>query len=121
MNKGIFVRFFICILFFGFCLYSYIDMQNEITHLRIQIPELTKEVRRIEEENTQILYEIETFESPENLMRLAQSKEYSFLKYPMAQEVLTLKETTYVKEDELQVIAKGKSKPKITFATSAKP
>lgn len=119
MNKGLFARILVCISFFGWCLYSYIDMQNGITKLRIRIPELTKAVRRIQEENTRFLYEIEEFESPENLMRLATKSEYSFLKFPTSIEVLSLREgePLYVGEEKIL----RRKKPSITFAKGATP
>lgn len=114
MNKSFFARIFLCILFFGFCLYSYLDMQNGITQLRIRIPDLTKSVRRIQEENTQLLYQIEKFESPENLMRLAQKSEYAFMKFPTNQEVLTLRQAKELKTFEPKTVRKVQ--PSITFA-----
>jgi len=120
MNKGFFIRILICIIFFGGCLYSYIDMQNAITDLRIQIPKLTKEVRRIEEENTRFLYEIEVFESPENLMRLAQSSAFSHLKYPTEQAVVTLQQADPLLSPQEKSAYIAKMKPTITFAITTK-
>ena len=117
MNKGLFLRVFVCIGFFGFCLYSYIDMQNEITMLRISIPKLSKEVRRIEEENTSLLFEIERFESPGNLMRLATTSEYSHMKFPFGPQVLTLKAAETPHDLSEKRIDRIRIKPSITFAT----
>jgi len=89
---GIFLRTFACIAFLGVCLYSYLDMQNEITQLKIYLPKVSAEVRRISEENTRLIYEIQAFESPENLMRLAADCEFANLKFPKFQEVITLSE-----------------------------
>lgn len=121
MNKGTFFRIIICIFFFGICVYSYLDMQNEITQLRIRIPHLTSEVRRIDEENTHLLYEIERFESPENLMTLAKQSEFANLKYPTNQEVITL-----IQARPLDILEERKgpalrTKPMIRFATGATP
>lgn len=116
MKRGLFVRLLVCILFVGGCLYSYLDMQNGITNLRIRIPELTKEVRRIEEENTHFLYEIEKFESPANLMRLAKKSAFSHLKFPVENAVVTLKQADDLaqKPDHKP---HAKSKPTIHFAS----
>lgn len=120
MNKGIFFRIFLCILFLGFCLYSYLDLQNGITQLRIQIPELMGELRRIEEENTHLHYEIERFESPENLMYLAKSKEYSHLRYPHCSEVISMKQADPL-GDKPSVDKTVKKAPSITFASGVSP
>src|SRR5271166_1914856 len=87
----VFLPVFICILFMGFCLYSYLDLQNEITELRIQVPKLSAKVRAIEEENIALNFEIEKFENPENLMKLSQKAEFSHLKFPSCHEVVALK------------------------------
>lgn len=121
MNKGFFIKSTICILFLGFCLYSYLDLQNVLTELRIRIPHLASEVRRIEEENTHLLFEIEAFESPENLMKLSQRPEFAHLRFPMMRDVLTMKQGTPLQEVGEKVIPELKLKPTITFATGAKP
>ncbi len=115
MNKGLLLRIFVCIIFFGGCFYSYLDMQNSITSLRIRIPELSQSVRRIEEENTHLHYEIEAFENPQHLMSLAQENAFAYLKYPFNQEVITMSEG-----DTLPLPAtasKEKKLPSITFAS----
>lgn len=121
MNKGIFFRIFISVAFLGFCIYSYLDLQNGITQLRIKIPELMSEVRRIEEENTHFQYEIERFESPENLMRLAKISEFSYLRFPISREVISLQQADLLRD--LQPVEKEgmRKKPAITFATSTSP
>lgn len=121
MNKGLFVRIFVCIFFFGGCLYSYINMQNEITQLRIRIPELTQSVRRIEEENTRLHFELEAFESPENLMRLATSSEFAYMKYPTNQEVVTMNEADALPGENKTTMPREKRQPSITFASGGNP
>ena len=121
MNKGIFFRIFICIALGGFCLYSYLDLQNEITQLRISIPQLTSEVRRIEEENTHLLYKIEKFESPENLIHIAKQSEFAHLKFPVNQEVVTLRQSDALQSGKKTIAPELKTKPTFTFATTVKP
>lgn len=121
MNRGVFLKLFFCILCVGFCLYSYIDMQNEITKLRILAPQLADQVRRIEEENTRFSYDIEAFKSPENLMVLAQRSEFAHLKYPTCSEVVTLRHSDLLITPEEKTIRLARKKPTITFATGAKP
>ncbi|NDD58757.1 MAG: hypothetical protein EBZ47_05845 [Chlamydiae bacterium] len=92
MKKGIFFRVLICFLSFGFCLFSYLEKQNELTELRIYAPKLAKEIKNIQEENTRLFYEIEQFESPDNMMKLARDSRFSHLRHPLSKEVLLLQE-----------------------------
>lgn len=91
-NKGVLFRLLVCIAAFGFCLYSYIDKQNAVTRLRLEIPVLSKQIKDIRECNTRLQYEIDLFESPENLMQLARSSEFAHLKHPMFKEILTMEQ-----------------------------
>jgi len=90
--KGLLLRLGICLAVFGVCLYSYLDMQNELTHLKIKLPEVEKEIRLIREENRFLSYEIGQFESPSNLIELAHRPEFSHLKHPLLREILTVPE-----------------------------
>lgn len=71
-------------------LYSYINAQNALTKLRLDIPLLASEVKLLEEENTRLHYEIDLFESPENLMKLALDVSFADLKHPAKQEVMVI-------------------------------
>src|SRR3990167_5780577 len=90
MGKTILTRMIICIGAFSIFMYSYIDCQNELTRMRLKIPQVAQEIRNLKEENTRLKYEIDLFESPHNLMRLASSSEYSHLKHSMRKEILTV-------------------------------
>ncbi len=87
--KIVVLRLLSCVLFLGLCLYSFIDLQNDVTEMRIKLPKLTKELKAIEEENGRLRYEIEQFENPEHLMQLARRPEYTHLKHPLLKEVVT--------------------------------
>ena len=65
-------------------------MQNVLTSLRIQIPELAAQVHRIQEENAHLHFEIERRENPARLMEIARQSEFAHLKYPNYDEVVTL-------------------------------
>lgn len=80
----------ICLLFFGACLYSYLDMQNALTKMRIEVPKIARSVKAVEEENVRLKYAIEAFENPQALMQLARGKAFSHLKFPLVKEVVTL-------------------------------
>ena len=84
------IKIFVCILAAGWALYAYIDKLNELTHLRLIIPILMREVKSIQEENARLQYEVDRFESPIHLMELSRKPEYGYLKYPHAGEVVIL-------------------------------
>jgi len=89
---GLFIRLLICIFVAGLTLYIYIDKLNELTELRLSIPLLAKEVKDIQEKNLELHYLIERFESPSNLMEMAESPEFGHLKYPLITEITLLPE-----------------------------
>lgn len=90
--KGLLFRLGICLGVFGLCLYSYLETQNELTHLKIRLPEMEKEVKLIQEENRRLAYEIDQFENPARLIELAHRPEFSHLKHPLLKEILTVPE-----------------------------
>ena len=81
-----------CLGVSGLCLYSYLDMQNQVTKLKIELPEVEKEIHLIQEENRRLAYQIEQFESPAHLLELAYRPEYAHLKHPLLKEILTVPE-----------------------------
>lgn len=121
MKTGL-IYFFVVIFSVGFIWYSSIDQQNQVTQLRMKIPELTKQLKRIEQENIRLQYEIDMFESPENLLRLARLPQYQHLHYPVSHEIVALKTENplpyYVENSESSV---KKPKSKLTFASGANP
>lgn len=90
--KGLLLRLGFCLSVFGFCLYSYLETQNELTHLKIRLPEVEKEVKLIQEENRRLGYEIDRFENPAHLIELAHHPEFAHLKHPLLKEILTVPE-----------------------------
>ena len=117
---GILLRIFLCIFTAGVFLYSFIDSQNKLTRLRLQIPILGKQIRELKEANTQLKYEIELFESPQHLLELARNAEYSHLKQPLLKEIITLPQgvALQISSDEKQKVTK--SRPKLTLPIGAK-
>lgn len=91
MSKGLLVRLLICIFILGGLLYTYIDKQNTLTELKMEIPKLSKAFYQLEEENAHLLYEIEKVESPSHLIELLRKQEYSHLRYPYVDEVIVIK------------------------------
>jgi hypothetical protein len=90
--KNLLLRLGFCFTVCGFCLYSYLDKQNDLTQLKIKLPEVDQELRLIREENRRLLYEIDQFQSPSHLMELARRPEFSHLKHPILKEILTVPE-----------------------------
>jgi hypothetical protein len=90
-HTSIYARIAFCIFIAGLTLYLYIDDLNKLTGLRLAIPAIVKEVKSIHDENIQIQYEIEMFESPIHLMELLRKPEFSHLHYPYVKDVIILK------------------------------
>ena len=90
--KRLLYRLGICLALFGFCLYSYLEMQNQLTRLLIELPEMDQEIKLVREENKRLSYEIDQFQSPSNLIELAHRPEFSHLKHPLLKEILTVPE-----------------------------
>ncbi len=88
----------LCLTVFGFCLYSYLNAQNELTELKIRLPKLEKEVGLIREENRRLAYEVDLFESPSHLIEIAHRPEYGHLKHPLLKEILTVPEALAINE-----------------------
>lgn len=91
----LFIQFLICLSFAGIFLYKAVDDNNRLTQLRLKIPLLKRELGEIKEKNLELLYAIESFESPQKLIELAASPEYGHLHYPLQENVIVL----YEKED----------------------
>jgi hypothetical protein len=89
---GLLIRLLICISFVGLILYKYIDKLNDLTELRLSIPILAREVKDIHEQNLELQYNIDSFESPLHLMELARKPEFGHLKYPSLNEIISLPE-----------------------------
>lgn len=98
MKKSLLVKVLICALSFGGVLYAYVQQQNDLTYLRIELPALSDHVRLLEEENTRLSLMIDQFENPQNLMQLAKRPEYSHLKHPIIDEILVLDEGVVVED-----------------------
>ena len=90
--KNLLLRLGFCLSVCGLCLYSYLEMQNDLTQLKIKLPEVDQEIRLVKEENRRLSYEIDQFQSPSHLIELAHRPEFSHLKHPVLQEILTVPE-----------------------------
>lgn len=85
-----FMKLVICLFGFVGMFYLYIDKQNDLIELRMNVRTLTKELREIQENNISLQYEVDRFESPVHLMELAKKPAFSHLKYPYTRDILIL-------------------------------
>lgn len=88
------VRLLVCLIAAGLTLYALIEQQNSLTELRLAIPALDKELKDIQQQNSQLSYELEAFSSPVHLLELARKPEFSHLKYPIISDVIVLPKGT---------------------------
>jgi hypothetical protein len=91
MRKIFFVQVLVCAFSCGGVLYAYVQKQNDLIKVRIELPKLAREVRLLEELNSRLRYEIERFENPRHLMNLAKRPEFSHLKHPLIGEIFVLR------------------------------
>lgn len=96
--KQLLIQVGICLAVFGLCLYSYLEKQNALTKLKIQLPQMEKEIQTVREENRRLGYQIDQFESPSHLIELAHRPEFSHLKHPILREILTVPEAIALNE-----------------------
>ncbi len=92
MKKLLLIKVFLCALSFGGALYAYVQQQNDLTYVRIELPVLSDEVRLLQEENMRLSLEIDHFENPKHLMQLANRPEFSHLKHPIVDEIIVMDE-----------------------------
>jgi len=118
--KATILRVSICLFFFGFSFYSYLDKQNNCTELRMRLPKVVKEIERIREENNSFQYQIECFENPEHLLSISGRSEFSHLKYPFTQDVLTVQEGLALQSESSEEDAAKSGKAKVPIAIGAK-
>jgi hypothetical protein len=87
------VRLGICVAVFGWGLFSYMDKQQALAQIKVQLPELEKRLGLIREENRLMLCEIEGLENPSRLIEVVHRPEYGYLKHPLLREILTVSES----------------------------
>ena len=91
-GKATIVQIFTCLIAVSACWFSYLEKQNELTELRLYAPKLVQEIKGIREKNTQLKYQIQQLESPENLMKLSSEARFNHLKHPLGKDILVLQE-----------------------------
>ena len=88
LRLGLVARIFLCLFLVVFLLYRYIDGQNQVMELRLQVPALTREIRELKARKTRLSFEVESFENPVHLMELARKPEYGHLKHPLEPDIM---------------------------------
>jgi hypothetical protein len=88
----------VCVGIFGCCLFSYLEKQNDLTHVKIRLPELEREIASVREEIRRMRYEIDQYENPAHLIELSHRPEFSHLKHPLLKEILTVPEAIALNE-----------------------
>ncbi len=91
--RSVLLRVLFCVFMAGATLYAFIERQNRMTKMRLEIPILEKEVRMFKEESRRLKYEIEMFENPVHLIELLQKPEFGHLKHPHIDEVTIIDES----------------------------
>ena len=100
MQKGVLPRLGFCLGVLSLCLYSYQSKQNELTQLKIRLPQLERDICSILEETQKLQFEIDKAESPSKLIELAHRPEFRHLKHPLIKEVLTVPEGIALQTDK---------------------
>ncbi len=114
MGKSLLIRIFICIFIFSLFLYLHIEKQNELTQVGIRLPELSKELQTIQDENARLRFEVNRFENPTNLIELVKKHEFSHLKHPLVKHIQMIPEalaSRCPREKEKSVASYYKTKP----------
>lgn len=79
---------FFCLLTVAILLVVYISFCNQLSQMQMEIPQIGRVVKRLEEDNNRLQYEIECFENSLHLLELLRQPEYSHLKMPYRNEVI---------------------------------
>ncbi|MGR3972982.1 MAG: hypothetical protein QRY72_00135 [Candidatus Rhabdochlamydia sp.] len=72
--------------------YTYLQKQNECTAIKMKLPLIAKEVRKIHEHNHELHYQVSCFENPEHLIYLAKEPQYAHLKFPFTHHITQVQE-----------------------------
>lgn len=84
------VKIFICIFCFGVSLYIYLDKLNSQSELKVQVPQIAKEIELIEQDLVNLNYQIESFKNPTHLLNLALRPEFGHLKFSRQSDVMLI-------------------------------
>ena len=80
----------VCILGCAAIGYEHIHQLNELTSMRIEIPQIQQEIAFMNEEIDRLNYEFQSIENPHHLLHLAKHAEYSDLQFPLYDDIVVL-------------------------------
>lgn len=86
MRKGLF-KLSICILLLGFFLIAHIERQNELTRLRLQIPQINAKTKVLRESALQMKSRVQKKETPRQLLALLKQPQFQHLHFPQTSRV----------------------------------
>ncbi len=92
MRRSLFIQLVVFLGCATFFFYEDIEEQNRIAALKMELPKVSQNLKNVREELTRLRYEIEQFESPANLLHLAEASEYRHLKQPFAKDIVAITE-----------------------------
>lgn len=78
----------ICIVLCAYALYNYLDNLNDLTRLRLTVPELQQELSLLEIENHELNHAMLKLISPHHLLELKQDAKFNHLRYWRAPKAL---------------------------------
>ena len=85
-------RLFVCLLIFITFLYLYVLKQNDVTRLRLSIPQLDLEVDAIQEKNELLVFHLQRQQEPVKLLEWLELPEFAHLKFPLKEDVIIIEE-----------------------------
>lgn len=86
--RGLLIRVWICLLILGVTLYAFVERQNHLRKIQVEIPKLKKEYAALKENNGKLQYELQKSLDPKRLQELLQKAPYGHLKFPSKNEIL---------------------------------
>jgi|GEM_PF-4088725 len=88
MRRAHFFRLFLCVTVVGLGLCGYMEHKNRVHILQMALFGLRKEVNLLKEEIGLLQYEVYQNESPHQLLKMIEHKEFSCLSYPREDHIL---------------------------------
>lgn len=102
--------------------YFYLEKQNKVTALRLELPKEKDSLTRLKGDVKELQYIADQLESPSRLMEIAASSQFSHLKYPFLKDILNVEEGLALQEKPLplDVLNNVMQKPSLSIANATK-
>lgn len=85
--RAIFARLGICICLFGAFLMRHVQRQNDLTRVRLEIPQIAMQARALEERSLQLKEEVGKLQTPKVLLDQLDRGEFAHLMAPLPQQI----------------------------------